>query len=110
MSHEIIDKLTAGLQIYTVSGGGCVKARVFFGRLPRNWSKMIAVFHEYGSSPVSSEVEGYGYDLQGTALRQIMFEYGQEKGSVADTLKHVQDDGEWHNLLREAGYIVQQIC
>lgn len=107
MSHEIIDKLTAGLQIYTVSGGGCVKARVFFGR---SGSKMIAVFHEYGSSPVSSEVEGYGYDLQGTALRQIMFAYGQEKGSVADTLKHVQDDGEWHNLLREAGYIVQQIC
>ena len=110
MSHEIIDKLTAGLQIYTVSGGGCVKARVFFGRLPRNWSKMIVVFHEYGSTPVSSEVEGYGYDLQGSALRQIMSTYGQEKGSVADTLKHVQDDGEWHNLLREAGFIVQQIC
>lgn len=107
MSHKIIDKLTEGLQIYTVSGGGCVKARVIFGR---KGLKMVAVFHEYGSAPVSSEVEGYGYDLQGTALRRIMFTYDQEKGSVADTLKHVQDDGEWHNLLREAGYIVQQIC
>lgn len=106
MSHELIDRLTSGLSIYTVSKG-CVKARIFFSH---RGLKTTAIFHEYGSSPAAQNVSGCGYDVQGEALKNIFSDYGQQYGEVAAALQTVQGDGEWQRLLTTAGYIVQRIC
>lgn len=92
-----------------VSAKAIVKDGKQVGKIAIKYMKsgVVHVYvHAFGSEMKYGRAGGYGYDKVGAAIGNAMEDIKNDENAdeLYKTLKDVTYDGEWDNVIREAGY------
>lgn len=113
--YRKLDKATELVSVIAIQD----KEKNIIGRIifkfPKDGAGRVHVFvQEYGYAAIHGYACGYGYDKKGAALQDAYVKHINSKvecdSELYKALEHITYDGEYSNVLRDAGYTLQALC
>ena len=113
--YDKMDKATALVSVIAIQNAKKdIIGKIIF-KFPRDGAGRLHVFiQEYGHCAIHGYAGGWGYDKRGAAIQDAFATQVKSRtdcdSELYKALEHITYDGEYSNVLRDAGYTLQVLC
>lgn len=116
--YQKIDKATELVSVIAVQDKDKnITGKIIF-KFPKDGAGRLHVFiQEYGNAPIHGYAGGWGYDKKGAALydaydkaKKAYKKECLELPALYKALEHIDSDGQYWHILKDAGYSLSDLC